>query len=274
MAVSVALIAIGLAVAQGAGDRPRGDRQGARGERRAQMLGEAGGAGVVAKILDELELTDEQKQKIEKMRADFEARMKDMGDKMRASMEEIRKFREENPNDQEGLRKKRQEMMDQVTPLREAIQGFVEQVKAELNEEQLKKFEKLLAERGGPGGMGGRMGQGGRMGMGGQMGLPGTDPKLQEDLQLTDQQKEKLKGLVQAYAEEQRQLLEKYTGLIKEMLTPEQQEKFEKAVTEMKNRLGNRMGMGGRGQRPARPAPADNPPPPPAGGAEEKKPAA
>jgi len=268
MAVSVALIAVGLAVAQGVGGRPRGERQGAR----AELRGQAGGEAQIFRILEGLELTDEQKQRIEKLRTNFEARVKEMGEKTRASMEELRKFREENPNDQEGLQKKRQEMMGQFTPLREAMQGLLEDVKAVLNEEQLKKFEQLQAERGGPGGMGmGRMGMGGRMGQGGAgLDIP---RQLMDDLQLTDQQKEKLRGLMQAYAEEQRQLLEKYKGLVKEMLTPEQQEKFEKGLAETTGRMGNRMGMGGRGERPPRPEPPANPPPPQGGGPEPEKPA-
>ena len=49
--------------------------------------------------------------------------------------------------------------------------------------------------------------------------------------------------------EEQRQLREKFQGMIKEALTPEQQEKFEKALAETRERFQNRMRRGGRGER-------------------------
>jgi Spy/CpxP family protein refolding chaperone len=261
MVSAVALIAVGFALAQGAGGPPAGGGRGLGAG--ANVMG--AGAGQIAQILNQLELTDDQKQKIDKLRADFETRLKDMTEKMRTAQEDLRKFREENPNDQEGFQKKRQEMNQQMAPMRDAIQGFVEQVKAQLNEDQVKKFDQIMADRGGPMGMG--AGPGGRMGMQGAMGLPGLDPKTQQDLNLTDQQKENMRGLQQAYQEEQRQLLDKYIGLIKDMLTPEQQDKFEKIVAEMKNRPGNRPGMGARGPRGARAGGAgpENPPPHPEG---------
>ena len=274
---AVALIAVGFALAQGAGPAAGGGPAGGGRGPGAGGGGMGAGLGQLTQLLDQLELTDDQKQKIDKLRADFETRIKDMADKMRTAQQDLQKFREENPNDQEGMQKKRQEMMQQMAPMRDAIQGFLEQVKAQLNEDQVRKFDQILADRGGAMGMAaGGQGMGGRMGMQGGMGLPGLDPKSQQDLELTDQQKDKMKGLQQAYAEEQRQLLDKYIGLIKDMLTPEQQDKFEKIVAEMKNRPGNRAGMGARGQRGPRAGGAgpDNPPPPPEGGdAPPEKPA-
>jgi|GEM_PF-3591041 len=361
MVALVVLMAGGFAVAQARPERPG---RGARGER-----GFARGAGQILNQLQELDLTDEQRAEIQKLQADFQKRMEELQQQMRGKLEELRKFRQENPNDQEGLRKKREEMREQMAPLREAAQGFIEEVKGVLNEEQLKKFNELMAQRGGAGAMGrgARMGRGAmqalidllgqlgltneqqqkidvmranfekkiaaeaearrgqqgarrmlrqmpptreqmqtfieevktvldeaqlkkfnelleqRGGLDGLMGAPGgaagrfgrgavgavilgLTPRAMEDMKLTEEQKNKLNELARKLQDEQQQILQKYRDLVKEVLTPEQAEQYEKAVTEMRDRFQNRIRGGRRGEfgnRQRRGDGADGQPPAP-----------
>ena len=243
--MSMVFVLVGAAAfAQGRGERgERGGRAG-RGQRAG---GRQGGAMGILNRIGELDLTDEQREKIDKLRTEFEEKMKGSRETMRTAFTELRAYREKNPDDREGLRKKRQEMMQKMAPMREGMQGFIESVKGVLNEEQLKKFNEMVAAGGGPGGRRGRA-AGGRFGGAGAR-LPGLDPRAIEQLNLTDEQKEKVKGLLQAFAEEQKTLIEKYQGLFKEMLTPEQQEAFEKAKVDADKRrqeMRERFRRGGR----------------------------
>ena len=252
MLTGVVLLAATLVLAQGRGDRAQRGQGGQGGQRgQGRMMDRMGQQGPLAVLqrLDELDLTDEQKEKIKKLQDDFRTKMQADAEKMRGLFQEMQDFREKNPNDQEGLRKKREEMMQKAAPMREASQAFIEEVKGVLNEEQLKKFNEMVAQggQGGPGGPGGRMG-GGRMGMGAQ-GLPGTDPRAMAELELTDEQKDKIKGLLQRFMEEQKELAEKYQGLFKATLTPEQLEKYEKAQAQPRERMQQRPGAGEGGER-------------------------
>jgi Spy/CpxP family protein refolding chaperone len=218
-----------------------------------RMMG-AGPVQVALEIINGLDLTAEQKEKVEKMKTDFEAKMKEKFEAYRKDQEEARQYRQDHPDDRDGIKQRDDKLMGAMGSLREAGQAFIDEVKAVLNEDQLKKFNEQMAAKGGVGG-----GQGGRGGRVGGMGL--LPPQVIDDLQLTDEQKEKMRGFGQAYLEEQRTLLDKYLGLIRDTLTPEQQEKFDKAVTELKNRIrgggpgGGGPGGGGQGQGPRRQPP-------------------
>ncbi len=213
MSAVAVLVACAVTFAQGRdeGNRgPRGDRMGPRGDRAGMR--DNGPAAGLRNILDQLNLTDEQKQKYDEVRAEFDKKLAEARDKGG------------NPRD--------------------VYQGFIEEVKALLNEEQLKKFNDLQQQQqrgGGPGDRQAAMG----------MALMGANPQAVRDLNLTPEQQEKLRGLLQKFEEELKQLREKYQGLVKENLTPEQKEKFDKAVQEQKDRL-ERMGQGGPGDRPGR----------------------
>jgi len=242
--VFVLIGAVSFAQDRGGRERPRD-----RGERVGARLG--GGLAILNR-LGELDLTDEQREKIEKLRAAFEEKTKGNREEMRKVFTDVRTYRQEHPDDQEGLRKKREEMMQKLAPMREATQTLLEEVKGVLNEEQLKKFNEMVAQ-GGPGGRGmGRLGMG-RPGMGGPgAGLPGTDRRTLGELNLTDEQKDKVKGLLQRFAEEQKQLIEKYQGLFKQILTPEQEEKLETAKADAEKRrqeMRERFRRGGGAQR-------------------------
>ena len=283
MAISVVLLSAMVAFAQGKGKG--GGEKGLRGGDANPLKGAKAGAqafggegAVVDEILRELNPTDEQKQRFDEIKADFEKKTAGLREKARNAMVDLRNFRRDNPDDREGLRRKALELMQQnAGPLRDALMGYVEEVKAVLNEEQLKKFNQLLEERGGLlGGMMGRMAAG-------ILGFLGIAPQAADELALTPEQQEKIKGLGEAYAAEMKKLQEKYAGLVKETLTPEQRTKFDKAVEDAKDRPvgpgmmgpgpmgGGRMGgkRPDRGEKPNRPlkdgaapnpAPADEKP--------------
>ena len=198
---------------------PRGDRMG-QGQR-----GPGAQGGGLLEILNQLNLTDEQKQKLDEVKGDFDKK--------------VAAAREKGGNP------------------RDVYQGYIEEVKAVLNEEQLKKFNELNQQRGGMGGPGGR--QPGAMIA---LALLGVAPQGMADLALTAEQQTKVQAIVKEFTDEVKKLQEKYQKQIRETLTPEQQTKFDKAVEEMKNRLaggmaggmgGGQMGGGPGGDRPQRP---------------------
>ncbi|HUW56971.1 MAG TPA: hypothetical protein VMZ92_10065, partial [Planctomycetota bacterium] len=115
--VVVTLMTAGLVLAQDRPDRPERGRRGERGGARA-----GGEAMQILNRLGELDLTAEQRTAIEKLRADFEKRMKDAREKMLPMMEELLRYRQEHPDDQEGFRKKREEMQQAAAPMREMMQ--------------------------------------------------------------------------------------------------------------------------------------------------------
>lgn len=244
MSAVAVLVACAMTFAQGRGPGAQGDRgdrgpraqqgdQGPRGERRVLQGEEAG----LRQTLEQLDLTDEQQQKLDELKADFDKKTADLREKARANMEELRKFREENPDDREGLQQKRRELMENTgAPLREATQGYVEQIKGVLNEEQLKQFNAAMEQR---------REEGGRMvaGVVG-LGILGISPQAERELNLTPEQEEKVRGIAQKFAEEMKLLREKYQGLIREELTPEQQKQFDQSAREMEGRMRDRLGIG------------------------------
>jgi len=268
--LSVVLLSAMVAFAQGKPDKAgRGDKGQAQGAK-AVARGLAGQESIIQGILQELDLSEEQKQKLDEIKAEFEKKTQGLRGELRNEAMNIRKFRDENPDDREGLRKKFTDLIQKAGPIRDALEGYVAEVKGVLNEEQRKKFNQLLDERGELVGMLERMG-------GGVLGFLGLSPRAADELALTPEQQEKIKAVGQAYADELKKLEEKYAGLVKETLTPEQQTKFDKAVEDAKNRpagpgvmdggrLGGKRLRPDRGEKPDRPpkdgGAAPNPAPP------------
>ena len=138
-------------------------------------------------------------------------------------------------------------MMEQQQALRQAEQGLVDGIKAVLKEGQLKKFNELMAQPAAQQ----RLGEGAMAAFRAMRDL-GVSLRLMQDLGLTPEQREKLRGLVQAYTEEQSKLQEKYRELIQKELTAEQKEKYKKAAEaseDMRQRFRERMGGRRRGDR-------------------------
>jgi Spy/CpxP family protein refolding chaperone len=262
LAALVVLMCGAVVFAQGAG--PRGGR-GARGPGGGAALMTPGVQWqAIADILKQVKLTDEQQQKIDQIKADFDKKIVAAREKSQAAGEEVRTLRNVDPVDKDALAKAQEEAQKAGGAMRDLTTGLIEEIKGVLNEEQLKQFNELYAARA-P--QAGRMG-GGPMGQG--QGVPGLNPRLMDGLNLTDEQKEKAKAIGQKFADEQIKLIEKYQAIVKEILTPEQQEKFTKAVEDMKTRMQQRQDRrggaqggpngGGAGvQPPPQDKPADKP---------------
>lgn len=154
---------------------------------------------------------------------------------------------------------------DQATKIKEVlIQAEKERndkVKALLNEEQQKAFDEMQRN---PWGGGGRQGGGGRGGMFGNF----SAEQLKEPLGLTDEQLPKIKEVIDAWSADLQKkmrdggfdwrngwqsVLTELGDKIKEHLTPEQKEKFDKWAEERMRGFG---GGQGRGER-QRPSPED-----------------
>ena len=254
--ISGLLVVLFIGAVTWAQDQPARDREGGRrGDRRARgeggrRFGRGRGASLVGRArnaLTQLELTDDQRDRIEKLRADFETANRDKTQKVADARRAMGEYRRNNPDDREGLREKARAMMEQQQELRQAEQGLVDGIKALLKEDQLKKFNELMAQ-----GAQGGFGEGAMAAFRAMRDL-GVSFRLMQDLGLTPEQTEKVRGLVQAYTEEQSKLQEKYRELIQKELTAEQKEKYKKAAEaseEMRQRFRGR--MGGRGDRQRR----------------------
>ncbi len=238
MTAAVVLLAGAMSFAQGGAAGGKAGGAGGPGDK-AGPRAPGGGGGGLEQTLGQLNLTDEQKTKFDQIKADFQKKMAEA--------------REKGGN------------------IRDAYQAYVEEVKGILNEEQLKKFNETLAQRGGA--------QGARGGMGAITGamLLGLDPRELQDLKLTADQQEKVRAVAQKFADELKALQEKYQAQIKEVLTDEQKAVLDKAAAAMKDRMrgpGGRAGAGGnQPQPPDGPPPGDGnapPPPPPGDGAGPK----
>lgn len=131
-----------------------------------------------------------------------------------------------------------------------------EKIKSHLTDEQKKAYDEYLKN-------GGRDGGAFRQ-RGGMFGGFGAD-QLKEPLGLNDEQVEKLRGVIDAWTAEMRKkmeggnfnwreempkLLEELGNKIKEHLTPEQKEKFDKFVQERMRGFGGFGGRDGERRRP------------------------
>ena len=221
--ISGLLVVLFIGAVTWAQDQPARDREGGRrGDRRARgeggrRFGRGQGASVVGRArnaLTQLELTDDQRDRIEKLRADFETANRDKIQKVADGRRAMGEYRRNNPDDREGLREKMRAMMEQQQALRQAEQGLVDGIKAVLKEGQLKKFNELMAQPAAQQ----RLGEGAMAAFRAMRDL-GVSLRLMQDLGLTPEQREKLRGLVQAYTEEQSKLQEKYRELIQKELT-------------------------------------------------------
>lgn len=216
--------------------------QEAKGERKGRPEGRGGPGGGSQRLLEGLNLTDEQKPKVE-------AIMKEQGEKMRALFQ-----------DQSGSREER------GTKMRELGEATNAKLKEVLTKEQMEKYAKARSEAmsrfgGGPGGPGAPGGPGG--------GRPGGNPaerleSMAKELNLTDEQKGKIKTIMEeegkklaALREDQntpreerfakfREATDAMNAKIKPILNAEQQEKWAKM---QENRFGGRSGGDGAPRR-------------------------
>lgn len=163
-------------------------------------------------ILEKLNLSSEQKDKVAKLRQDFEEKNKDSIDKVKESVAKIKETMEKarQDKDKEAFRQaaeKMRETLDTVHKLRKDFEG---QLSGVLNDEQKKKMEDLRKESSA------RPKPGERVGTRKDPGNPLLPPGAQEKLQLSNEQKDKLNQL-------QKEFEEKATAV----LTDEQKKQLE-----------------------------------------------
>ncbi len=184
-------------------------------------------------LAEKLDLTTEQKEKIDKL-------LKEHADKQKEAMAKVREAMEKAKGDQEALRKAGEQFRELLQGGGKARQEAEAQLKEILTKEQAKKYDELKKEYAppGPGGVGPGFppGPGGGFHFSPVMVIPGP---LQQMLKVTPEQKEKL-DKIQKEAE----------GKVMEVLTDEQKKQLEE--------LKKRFQPAGEG-----PVPPPLPPPPP-----------
>jgi len=165
-------------------DKKPDGRQGRRGRGQGQgglqfpFQGGRGGAALISeKEIEELKLTKDQKEKVEKIVKDYETSSKEFFEKLRSGGVDREKIRE---------------AMEERQKVRKEAE---EKVVAVLKDDQKKKFEDLKKARPARGGFGGPGGPGGGFGRApfhlGQV-IPGN---TKDRLDLTDEQKKKIEEL-------------------------------------------------------------------------------
>jgi len=182
-----------------------GDRQ---GQRQGFQFGQASGPLVSTELSDKLKLTDDQKKQLAKLQKDFEEKTKSAADKLKELGEKA--IKDKN-------REAFQELREQAQAIRKTRGEFEDKVKGLLKDDQKKTFEeeiKKAAEARRPGGFPG--GPGGFPGRGGAQSTNIFSRDVQEKLNLTAEQKEKLEKI-------KKELDEKSVGV----LTAEQKKKLE-----------------------------------------------
>jgi Spy/CpxP family protein refolding chaperone len=217
------LLAIGFVSAQ----PPRQGRGGGMGG----MMMQAGGAGLanVAKVQEELKITDEQKTKLREVSEEQRTKRQEMMNKMR----------EEGGFDREKM----QEMA------REQAEALDKKVKSILKDDQYKRLEQIKWQQAGV--------------------LAFNDKKVQEVLKLTSDQKDKFKGMAEEMQQDMQEIFREAQGNFREAgdkvaaLRKEAAEKAMKSLddkqqTQWKEMLGKpfelkmedlMQGMGGAGGR-------------------------
>ncbi len=147
--------------------------------------------------------------------------LRDLMQAMRKEMDAVRKSDSEN----------------KIEKMKAIAESYAPKIKAIVGEENYKKMQEAHQKR-----MGNRGGKGGKGGKGGMM----------QGMNLTEEQKTKLKALHEEMQKEREAARAKFEAKIKEIVG---EENFKKMQEARKSRMGNRGGkgrMGGRGPRGAR----------------------
>ncbi len=188
-------------------------------------------------VQDKLSLTAEQKEKVAKLQKEYDEKSKDTTDKIRQEIQDA--IQNQNFQALGGLNQKMQE----VQKVRTDYEGKVKDL---LTDDQKKTFETALKDRptggfggfGGGGGIGGFGGGAGGFGGGARVQTPKelTSTDVQDKLNLTKEQKDKIAKLKKEF-EEQTQ----------SVLTDEQKKKFEEIKKEQPDAPRRPAGGAGRG---------------------------
>ena len=203
-----------------------------------------------ARMAEKLGLSADQEKKIGELRAAQRTEMQALG---------------ENKDLTPGARREK---------ARAIFENYRTQIHAVLTPEQQKQADELRAKFAGhERGAGGEHRARGPESRGREMGRPPADPRaiiamadrikdrLAEQLQLTEEQRDKLEHLGRAYRAQQRELAKKHHEEMRAVLTPEQQKKADALKEKFHQRAGMRAGperghaaLLGRDDEPAGPA--------------------
>ena len=241
----VLLLAVGLVWGQqgrNRGDRPdradRAGRMGQHGGMRGGMM--MGGVQRIQRVLDGLELTDQQRQTIEAFRVEYTEKIQPLTEEMREKGKAMRDRRQNDPDDAEGFKQMREEMIALRQEMTRTTQEFTEKVKGELTDQQKTKLDEALAARG----------RGNRIDriLGALMPV---DPRALGELNPTEEQRQKFQALVEELRAAVEKLRADYGEKFKELLTDEQKQKLEelKANPPRRNREAMRERFRNHGQR-------------------------
>lgn len=195
------VLAASVALPAGAQDEKKGRDKGKLFERLTELL--------PADAVDKLKLTDEQKEKFTKLQKEYTEKQKAA---MENSRDALKKAFEDK--DREAIKKAFEESKGAVEKVRDQ---FFDKAAGLLNDEQKKKLEEIKKERPNAGGFAPGNRPEGRPAPGGAA-APGQvlPPAVQEQLRLTDEQKEKLA-----------KLQKETEAKLMELLTDEQKKKLE-----------------------------------------------
>jgi Spy/CpxP family protein refolding chaperone len=239
-----AIVAVSGVQAQDKKDDRKTDRPAGGGFGGFGRLGGMSGPLVPDSVQDKLSLTADQKEKVAKLQKEFDEKSKETTEKVRKEIQEA--IQNQDFQSLGGLTQKMQE----VQKIRTDYEG---KVKALLTDDQKKTYETALKDRpmGGLGGFGGFGGGGGFGGAGGG-GFGGfggartqtpkelTSADVQDKLNLTKEQKDKIAKLKKEF-EEQTQ----------NVLTDEQKKKFEEIKKEQPETPRRPGGRGGNRTPPS-----------------------
>ena len=209
--VLAGLLVVGGAFADDKKDDNKSDPPPSNG-RAGRGGGFGGGAGVFGgqlvptSAMDQLKLSDSQKEQVSKLQKEFDAKVQEKSGKVREEMQKA--FQNQ---DREAITKLQGQMREVRQDTQKIMEDYEGKVKALLNDDQKKTYETVLKDRprgfggfgGGFGGGNGGFGGGGFGGFarGGQGPRELTSPAVQTQLNLTDEQKAKLDKLKKEYEE-------------------------------------------------------------------------
>jgi Spy/CpxP family protein refolding chaperone len=195
------VLAASVALPAGAQDEKKGRDKGKLFERLSELI--------PADAVEKLKLTDEQKEKFTKLQKEYTEKQKAAFENSRDA---IKKAFEDK--DREAVKKAFEESKTAVEKVRNE---FFDKASGLLTDEQKKKLEEIKKDRPNIGGFNPGNRPEGRPGAGGPA-APGQvlPPALQEQLKLTDEQKEKLA-----------KLQKETEGKLMDLLTDEQKKKLE-----------------------------------------------
>lgn len=182
-------------------------------EQKAEKKRPAAGAENIGQILpqellDKLNLSAEQKEKVAKLRKEFEDKNKDALDKVKESAAKAKETMEKarQDKDKDGFRKAGEQMREATEAVQKLRKDLEGQLSSVLNDDQKKKLQEAAGKEAGrpsapkPGERPGK-------GPAGREAGGVIPPMLQERLKLTDEQKEKLKQLDKEFEEKAKGIL-------------------------------------------------------------------